>query len=549
MSGSPFHLPSSATADAGSLTLHLGDDTSLSFGDATYSDSGLRALSQTDGPRTTALGWSTGDAIVVGITQEEQVNTAPSFLLESATREVAENSAAGVAVGGPVTAVDTDTGDTLTYTLEGTDASSFAIVSTSGQIQTKAGVIYDHESQPEYSVTVKVDDGNGGTDTIAVTIDIADVDEPPSAPVTPTVSAVSGSSDSLLVEWAAPDNSGKPDIESYDLQYRKGTTGDFTDGPQDETVDQRHHRRAGRGLGLPGAGAGHQRRGRQRLVERGQRDHQRADPGAGCLLPYWARPWHLRYRWDTLVYGGFQRGGEGERHAAVGAGHRRRNRQADYASGSGTESLLFSYTVAEDDEDTEGIGVPADSLTLNGGAITATTAGGLAATLSLSNYSLRGVLVDGIRPIFESAETNEAGTRLFITFSEPISAVNPDAAGLAGGGVNVTLIEIDGAVVELDPSVDFAHDTTWTISLSLAAVRDLAGNANVAASNNAITNNVPEPNAPPEFTSAASFSVAENRTAVGTVRATDEDAADTVSYAVTGGADQAQFRSTRPAAS
>ena len=35
--------------------------------------------------------------------------------------------------------------------------------------------------------------------------------------------------------WTAPDNSGKPDIESYDLQYRKGTTGVFRDGPQDVT--------------------------------------------------------------------------------------------------------------------------------------------------------------------------------------------------------------------------------------------------------------------------------------------------------------------------
>ena len=52
---------------------------------------------------------------------------------------------------------------------------------------------------------------------------------------------------------------------------------------------------------------------------------------------------------------------------------------------------------------------------------------------------------------------------------------------------------------------------------------------------------VPEPNAPPEFTSAASFSAPENETDVGTVRATDEDAGDTVSYAITGGADQARF--------
>ena len=216
--------------DAGNLTLHLGDDTSLSFGDATYSTG--TGISRHSWSLSSALGWSEDDAIVVGITQK--ANTAPSFQSESATREVAENSAAGVAVGGPVAATDGDD-DTLTYTLEGTDAASFTIDASTGQIQTKTNVTYDYESQLEYSVTVKADDGNGGTDTIGVAIDITDVDEPPSAPAAPTVSAVSDSSDSLSVSWTAPDNAGKPDIESYDLQYRKGTTGNFTDGPQDET--------------------------------------------------------------------------------------------------------------------------------------------------------------------------------------------------------------------------------------------------------------------------------------------------------------------------
>ena len=221
--------PAISEGDAGSLTLHLGDAT-LSLGDASYSTG--TGISIHEWSLFSVLGWSEGDAIVVGISQ---ANTAPSFLLESATREVAENSAAGVDVGGPVTATDTDTGDTLTYTLEGTDAASFNIDASSGQIQTETGVTYDHELQPEYSVTVKADDGKGGTDTIAVAIDIIDVEEPPSAPAAPTVSAVSGTTDSLEVTWTAPDNAGKPDIESYDLQYRKGTTGNWIDGPQDET--------------------------------------------------------------------------------------------------------------------------------------------------------------------------------------------------------------------------------------------------------------------------------------------------------------------------
>ena len=116
------------------------------------------------------------------------------------------------------------------------DAASFDITTTSGsaQIRTKAGVTYDFETKPSYSVTVKADDGNEGTDTIAVTITVTDVDEPPCVPAPPSVSARPGSNSSLIVTWTAPANTG-PDITSYDLRYREGTTGDFTDGPQDVT--------------------------------------------------------------------------------------------------------------------------------------------------------------------------------------------------------------------------------------------------------------------------------------------------------------------------
>ena len=150
----------------------------------------------------------------------------------SAARSVAENSAAGTNVGTPVAA--TDTGDTLTYTLGGTDASSFDIVSSSGQIRTKSGETYDHETQSTYSVDVSVADGTD-TVTIAVTITVTDVDEPPAAPDAPTVSATAGTTDSLDVSWTAPDNAGKPAIDNYDLQYRVGTSGSFTAGPQSQT--------------------------------------------------------------------------------------------------------------------------------------------------------------------------------------------------------------------------------------------------------------------------------------------------------------------------
>ena len=62
------------------------------------------------------------------------------------------------------------------------------------------------------------------------------MDEPPSAPATPSVSAVSGSTTSLSVSWAAPANAGKPAIASYDVQYRAGTSGSWSDGPENVTA-------------------------------------------------------------------------------------------------------------------------------------------------------------------------------------------------------------------------------------------------------------------------------------------------------------------------
>ena len=148
-------------------------------------------------------------------------NNAPVFADASATREVAENSAVGTSVGAVVTATDADN-DTLTYSLEGTDAASFEIDSGTGQIKTVTGVTYDHEAaQNSYSVTVKAADGNGGSDTIAVTIDVTDVAEQPDKPDKPTVTAKTGTTDSLDVSWTKPDLNGGPDITGYEVRYER----------------------------------------------------------------------------------------------------------------------------------------------------------------------------------------------------------------------------------------------------------------------------------------------------------------------------------------
>ena len=171
----------------------------------------------------------------ISITDDDDPEVTVSFDSATYTREVDENTGADQDVGSPVTASDTQS-DALTYTLGGADAASFEIASTSGQIQTKAGVTYDHEAKSSYTVTVTASDGNGGTATATVTITINDVNEPPLAPTEVDGVAVPRTYDQITVFWTAPDNAGRPPITGYDVQYvaefSVGGTYLWTDWPQ-----------------------------------------------------------------------------------------------------------------------------------------------------------------------------------------------------------------------------------------------------------------------------------------------------------------------------
>ncbi len=173
--------------------------------------------------------WSTSG---VGATNAG-LNNAPAFTEgESASRDVDENTAADVAFGDPVAATDADSGDTLSYSLAGADAASFAIVESSGQLKTKASLNY--EVKASYSITMTVRDGNGGADSIALMVNVSDVDEPPGIPGEPTVAAADdGGHMALNVSWTAPSNTGPP-ITDYDVQYRVADSGDdFADASYD----------------------------------------------------------------------------------------------------------------------------------------------------------------------------------------------------------------------------------------------------------------------------------------------------------------------------
>ena len=107
----------------------------------------------------------------------DDVNEAPSFGTDRATRGVPENSPANTNVGSAVTATDPE-GDTLEYTLT-SGGGRFTIVSGTGQIQVDSGAVLDYETAQRYQVTVRATDGGGLYDEVLVTINIDDEAEPP----------------------------------------------------------------------------------------------------------------------------------------------------------------------------------------------------------------------------------------------------------------------------------------------------------------------------------------------------------------------------------
>ena len=114
------------------------------------------------------------------------VNETPTDLA-LAGNSVDENSANGTAVG-TVTVTDPDAGDSASYALTDTAGGRFAIDPASGEITVADGTQLDHEAAGSHNVTVEVTDGAGNTYTETFSITVGDVNE------TPTDLALAGNS-------------------------------------------------------------------------------------------------------------------------------------------------------------------------------------------------------------------------------------------------------------------------------------------------------------------------------------------------------------------
>ena len=153
-------------------------------------------------------------------------NTAPEITSPSSF-EVPENQA----LARRLVARDSDPGDEVTgwAIVGGADQGQFTITTDTGELSFRTAPDYEAPGDNQYEVTVEVRSGAGARELEAeqtITLRVTDEREPPGIPEAPAFSGETA--DSLTVSWSEPDNSGPP-ITDYDVQYREGGSGGFTD--------------------------------------------------------------------------------------------------------------------------------------------------------------------------------------------------------------------------------------------------------------------------------------------------------------------------------
>ena len=138
---------------------------------------------------------------------------------------------------------DNDSGDEVTgwSIMGGADQSQFSITSDTGDLSFQEAPDYESPTDVvngdppsgagdnEYVVTVEVRSGAGARELEAeqtFTVRVTDEREPPGIPEAPAFSGETA--DSLTVRWSEPENTGPP-IMDYDVRYREGSRGGFTD--------------------------------------------------------------------------------------------------------------------------------------------------------------------------------------------------------------------------------------------------------------------------------------------------------------------------------
>ena len=482
------------------------------------------------------------------LTQTFTANRQPTFT-SAATFSVVENTPSTTAVG-TVVATDADTQDRVTgYTLSGTDSAKFALTNA-GVLTFIAAPDYDApgdlvSTDPanaagnnEYIVVVTATSGTGARQTTAtqtLTITVTNVTELPGKPGTPTVTAAATTPTSLSVSWTAPTKPG-PAITAYNLQYRKNNevnwTADTYAGTETSTT------LTGLTSGTP--------YDVQVMAKNADGDSPWSDTGrattAANALPTFTSANTFSVAENATAVG-----------TVVATDADSTDSITGYEITGGADSAKFALTNAgvltfnaAPDYDAPGdvlSATPANAAGDNQYVIVVTATSGVAPRTQTATQELTITVTNVNEPPAKPAAPTVTAvtatpTSLNVSWTAPTNTgpaiTDYDVQYRAGTTGAFTNANYDGTTTSTTLT-GLTVGTTYDVQVR---ARNTEGDGPWSDSRSAAT----ATDAAPTFTSAATFAVVENTTAVGTVIATDANSGDSVTgYTLTGGADSAKF--------
>ncbi|MGN6543719.1 MAG: beta strand repeat-containing protein, partial [Aureliella sp.] len=229
---------SDADATTNAITYSLADDDGGRF--AIDSSSGVVTLAgaidrEADGATrtitvraTSADGSYTDQNFTISIVDVDEFDTGAVSDADAAANSVAENASIGTTVGVSASASDADaTTSAITYSLVNDDGGRFAIDSTTGVV-TVAGAIDRESDGPTRTITVRATSADGSFSDQSVTINIADVDEFDTSPISDantagnTVSENAANGTAVGITAAASDADATNNAIAYSLDDDAG---------------------------------------------------------------------------------------------------------------------------------------------------------------------------------------------------------------------------------------------------------------------------------------------------------------------------------------
>ena len=457
-------------------------------------------------------------------------NAAPTFT-SSATFDAAENQTSA----GEVEATDSDADDDITgYAISGgADRDFFSIGATSGALTFDAAPNYedakDDGTNNTYVVEVTATSGMGErvkTATQTITVTVTDVSgEAPGKPDAPTVTPASVSR--LTVNWSAPANAG-PVITDYDVQYRAGTSGDWSDGNHVGTA-------------LTATLTGLAENTSYQVQVRATNDEGTgawSDAGSGATDANAAPTFTSSATFDAA-----------ENQTSAG--------EVEAADSDSDDDITGYAITGGADRDFFSIGATSGALTFDAAPnfedakddgtnntyvveVTATSGMGERVKTATQTITVRVTDVSGEAPGKPDAPTvtTASVSRLTVNWSAPTNA-----------GPAITDYDVQYREGTSGNWSDAGHAGTATTATLTGLSENTSYQVQVRATNDEGTgawsdagSGKTDANAAPTFTSSATFDAAENQTSAGEVVATDSDSDDDITgYAITGGADMDFF--------